>query len=56
MSMGEETVSDILRSRDKLTYYAMEFDVAPSKDRKGAVHKRRHVKVPKSREFEVAVY
>ena len=35
------SVSDIRRSKDKLTKYAMKFDVATSKDRKGAVYKRR---------------
>ena len=30
--------------------------MAPSKDRKDAVHKRKHFKVPKSRELEEAVY
>ena len=52
----KQTVSDIRRSKDKLTSYAMKFDVATSKGRKGAVHKRKHMKVPKSRELEEAVY
>ena len=56
MSMGEETIGDILRSNDKLTSYAMKFAVAPSKDRKGTVHKRRQMKVPKSSEMTEAVY
>ena len=43
----KHTVSDIRQSRDKLTSYTMEVDLAPSKDRKGAVHRRRHMKVPK---------
>ena len=34
----------------------MKFDMAPSKNRKGAVHKRKHMKVPKSRELENGVY
>ena len=34
----------------------MKFDVVPSKDRKGAIHKRKHMKVPKSRELDEAVY
>ena len=34
----------------------MKFDVTPSKDRKGAVHKRKYMKVPESRELEEAVY
>ena len=34
----KQTVSNIRLSKDKLTNYAMEFDVAPSKDRKDAVH------------------
>ena len=37
--MKKQTVSDIQRSKDKLTSYAMKFDVAPSKYRKGAVYK-----------------
>ena len=52
----KQTVSVIRRSKDKLTNSAMKFDVAPSKDRKGAVHKRKNMKVPKSRELEEAVY
>ena len=53
--MKKQTFSDIQRSKDKPTSYAMKFDVASSKDRKGAVHKRKHLKVPKSRELEEAV-
>ena len=45
----KQIVSDIRRSKDNLTSYEMKFDVAPSKDRKCAVHKRKHMKVPKSR-------
>ena len=52
----KQTVSDIRRSKDNLTSYVMKFDVAPSKERKGAVHKRKHMKAPKSRELEEAVY
>ena len=51
----KQTVSGIQRFRYKVTSYVMKFDVAPSKDRKGAVHKRKHMKVPKSRELEEAV-
>ena len=54
--MKKQTVSDIRRSKDKLTRYAMKFDAVPSKDKKGAIHKRKHMKVPKSRELEEAVY
>ena len=43
--MKKQTVSDIQRSNDKLTSYAMKYHVAPSKNRKGAVHKRNHMKV-----------
>ena len=46
----KQTVTEIMRCKDKFTSYAMKFDVATSKDRKGAVHKRWHVTVPKSRE------
>ena len=35
----KQTVSDIRRSKNKLTSYAMKFDVAPSEDRNGAFHK-----------------
>ena len=49
--MKKQTVGDIQRSKDKLSSYAMKSDVTPSKDRKGAVHKRKHMKVPKSREL-----
>ena len=52
----KQTVSDLRRSKDELTNYAMKFDVTPSKDRKGAVHERKHMKVPRSRELEEAVY
>ena len=52
----KQTVSDIRRSKDKLTSYVMKFDVDPSKGKKGAVHKRKHMNVPKSRELEEAVY
>ena len=41
----KQTVSDIRPTKDKLTSYAMKFDVASSKDRKGAVRKRKHMKV-----------
>ena len=54
--LKKETVSGSFRSMDRLTSYAMKFDVAPSKDRKGDVHKRKHTKVPKRRELEEAVY
>ena len=47
--MKKQTVSDIRRSKDKLTSYAMRFDVTLSKYRKGAVHKRKQMKVRKSR-------
>ena len=53
--MKKQTVSDIRRSNGKLISYVMTFDVTPSKGRKGAVHKRKHIKVPKSR-VEEAVY
>ena len=52
----KQAVSDIRRSKDRLTSYEMKFDVATSKDRKGAVHKRKHVTVRNSREWEEAVY
>ena len=45
----KQTVSDIRRSNGKLISYVMIFDVTPNKDRKGAVHKGKHMKVPKSR-------
>ena len=54
--MKKQTVSDIRRSIDKLTSYAMKFDVAPSKDRKGDVHEQNQMKVPRSRELEEAVH
>ena len=44
----KQTVSDIRRSNDKPTSHAMKFEIIR--------HKRKHMKVPKSREFEVAVY
>ena len=44
----KQTVSDIWRSKDELTSYAMKFDLVPSKDIKVADHKRKHMKVPKS--------
>ena len=49
--MKRETVSNIRRSNDTLTSYAMKFYVAPSKDRKA-----KHMKVPKSRELEETDY
>ena len=52
----KQTVSDIRRSNDKLTSYAMKFYVTSSKDRKGAVYERKHMKVPMGRELEEAVY
>ena len=54
--MKQQAVSDIQRSKDRLTSYALKFDVDPSKDRKGAVHKRKHMKVPIGRELVEAVY
>ena len=47
--MKKQTANDIRRYKDKLTSYAMKFDVAPSKGGKGAVDKRKHVKVNKGR-------
>ena len=47
--MRKQTVSDIRPSNDELTSYAMTLYVAPSKDREGAVHKRKHMKAKKSR-------
>ena len=41
--VNKQADSDIRRSKDKLTSYAMKFDVAPCKDRKGTVHKRKHL-------------
>ena len=52
----KQAVSDIRRSKDKLTSYVMKSYVVSSKDRKGAVDKRKHMKVPNSRELEGAVY
>ena len=54
--LKKQTVSDIRRSKDKLTSYAIKFDVTPSKDGRSAVHKRKHMKVPESRELVEAVY
>ena len=54
--MKKQTTIIIRLSKDKLTSYAMKFDVAPSKVRKGALHKQKHMKVPKGRELEEAVY
>ena len=54
--MKKQTVIEIQRSIDKLTRYAMNFDVAPIKDRKGAVHRRRHTKDPIGGELEEADY
>ena len=51
MGIGSKTVGDIRRSIYKLTSYATKFDVTPNKDRKGAVHKRKHMKVAKSRKL-----
>ena len=45
----KQTDSDIRRSKDKLTSYVMKFDVAPSKDRKGALNKRKFLKVESRR-------
>ena len=47
--MMKQTVSDIRRSYDKLTSYAMKCHVALIKNRKCAVHKRKHMKVPTRR-------
>ena len=54
--MKKQTIIIIRLSKDKLTRYAMKFDVAPSKVRKGALHMQKHMKVPKGRELEEAVY
>ena len=54
--LKKQAVSDIRRSNDKLTSYEMKFDVAPSKDRKGAVHKWKHMKVARSKVLEEEVY
>ena len=43
-----QTVSDIRRSKDKVTSYEMKFGMALCKDRKVAVHKQKHMKVLKS--------
>ena len=45
--MKKQAVSDIRQTIDKFTSYL--FDVAPCKDMKGAVPKRKHINVPKSR-------
>ena len=52
----KQKVSYIRLYEDKLISYAMKFDVARSKDRKCAVHKRMQMKDPTSRELEEAVY
>ena len=54
--MKKQTANNIRRVKDKLTCYAMKSDMEPSKYRKGAVHKQKHMKVPKSRALEEAVY
>ena len=38
----KNTVSVIRRSKDELTRYAMNLDIATSNERKVAVHKRKH--------------
>ena len=35
----KQTITEIRRSKDKLTSHSMKFDVAPSKDRSGCFHK-----------------
>ena len=41
----KQTVSNIRQSKDKLTSYPMKFDMAPSKDRNGAIHMQKQIKV-----------
>ncbi|KAF2366176.1 HTH CenpB-type DNA-binding domain [Trinorchestia longiramus] len=52
----KQTVSDIRKAKDKLTKYAVKFNVESTKDKKGVVHARRHMKEPQSEALEEAVF
>ncbi|CAM1324768.1 Uncharacterised protein r2_g3362 [Pycnogonum litorale] len=52
----KQTVSDIRKAKDKLRKYAVKFNVDSSKDKKGVIHVRRHIKDPQSKELEEAVF
>ncbi|CAM1298588.1 Uncharacterised protein r2_g825 [Pycnogonum litorale] len=52
----KQTVSDIRKAKDTLRKYAVPFNVDSSKDKKGVIHVRRHMKDPQSKELEEAVF
>ncbi|KAK4328333.1 hypothetical protein Pmani_001254 [Petrolisthes manimaculis] len=52
----KQTVSDIRKAKDKLRKYAVKFNVDSTKDKKGVIHARRHMRQPQSKELEEAVY
>ena len=52
----KQTVSDIRRSKEKVQAFVVKFDADPSKDKKGVVHKCKHMKVSQNRDLEEAVY
>ncbi|KAK4310937.1 hypothetical protein Pmani_005325 [Petrolisthes manimaculis] len=52
----KQTVSDIRKAKDKLRNYALKFNVDPTKDKKGVIHGRNHMRQPQSETLEEAVF
>ena len=52
----KQTVSNTRRRKEKLQGFAVRFDVDRSKDKKGVVHRHKHMKVSQSGDLEETVY
>ncbi|KAK4322487.1 hypothetical protein Pmani_006826 [Petrolisthes manimaculis] len=52
----KQTVSDIRKAKDKLRNYALKFNVDTTKDKKGVIHGRSHMRQPQSETLEEAVF
>ena len=52
----KQTVRDICKARRKLEAFAVTFDVSATKDRRGIVHKPKHMKVCSSKDLEEAEF
>ena len=52
----KQIVSDIRKAKEKLQAFAVKFDVDANKEKKGMIHKQKHMKVCTSKGLEEAVF
>ena len=52
----KQTMSDIRKAEETLQAFTVKSDVDGNKDKKGMIHKRKHMKVCSSKELEEAVF